>query len=246
MPIETKKVLWTALSVLIVLVVAFGIALAFVMPKGDTAMAPASIGATTPPRVAAPEAYIRSAEPAPVPLAPGSTVPSGDSGVIIIYGEKPATPALPVPVEPLAQTGSAGTATASTSAAPASQAKPYTPAPPASAAPKAPAQTSTAVTTAAKPAAAAKPSASTTVTEFWIQAASFTSRTRAEDLQRSLVDRGLSSIITVKEIDGTPYFRVRIGPYNAKTEADGWLTRIRQMAGCEEAYVSMQTVQRSS
>ena len=244
MPIETKKVLWTALSVLIVLVVAFGIALAFVMPKGDTAMAPASIGATTPPRVAAPEAYIRSAEPAPVPLAPGSSA-APDSGVIIIYGEKPATPALPLPAEQGAQTGSTATVP-STTVAPASQAKPYTPAPPASVAPKAPAQTSTAVPAAAKPAASAKPAANTTVTEFWIQAASFTSRSRAEDLQRSLVERGLSSIITVKEIDGTPYFRVRIGPYNAKNEADGWLTRIRQMAGCEEAYVSMQTVQRSS
>jgi cell division septation protein DedD len=240
MPIETKKVLWTALSVLIVLVVAFGIALAFVVPKGDTAMAPASIGATTPPRVAAPEAYIRTAEPAPVPLAPGSTAPASDSGVIIIYGEKPAATALPA-TDPSAQTtgATAGTATAS-------QAKPYTPAPPAGTAAKAPAQTGTAVPAAVKPAAAAKPAPTTTVTEFWIQAASFTSRSRAEDLQRSLVERGLSSIITVREIDGTPYFRVRIGPYNAKSEADGWLTRIRQMAGCEEAYVSMQTVQRSS
>lgn len=244
MPIETKKVLWTALSVLIVLVVAFGIALAFVMPKGDTAMAPASIGSTTPPRVAAPEAYIRTAEPAPVPLAPGSAEPASDSGVIIIYGEKPSTPAMPAGTTPVAQTSAA--AAAATTTAPASQTKPYTPAPPASASPKAPTQPGTVQTAAAKPAAAPKPAASTTVSEFWIQAASFTSRTRAEDLQRSLVEKGLSSIITVREIDGTPYFRVRIGPYNAKNEADGWLTRIRQMAGCEEAYVSMQTVQRSS
>jgi len=243
MPIETKKVLWTALSVLIVLVVAFGIALAFVVPRGDSTMAPASIGSTTPPRVAAPEAYIRTAEPAPVPSAPGSTAPAADNGVIIVYGEKPATPALPAPAAPVNQTSAAGTATstsASTSA-PAAQPKPYTPAPPASSAPKATTQP-----TAAKPAAAAKPATSATVTEYWIQAASFTARSRAEDLQRSLVEKGLSSLITIKEIDGTPYFRVRIGPYNAKNEADGWLTKVRQMAGCEEAYVSMQTVQRSS
>jgi len=241
MPIETKKVLWTALSVLIVLVVAFGIALAFVMPKGDTAMAPASIGATTPPRVAAPEAYIRTAEPAPVPVVPGSTAPSSDSGVIIIYGERPAAPLLPSATAPAGQSSTPGAA-AATAAAPGTQSKPYTPAPPASTAPSPAVQTPA----AAKPAAAPKPAATTTVTEFWIQAASFTSRSRAEDLQRSLVERGLSSIITVREIDGTPYFRVRIGPYKAKNEADGWLTRIRQMAGCEEAYVSMQTVQRSS
>lgn len=244
MPIETKKVLWTALSVLIVLVVAFGIALAFVVPKGDSAMAPASIGSNTPPRVAAPEAYIRTAEPAPVPLAPGSTAPASDSGVIIIYGEKPATPALPAATDQLAQPGSA--AGAIPPLAPANQAKPYTPAPPAGSAARTPAQTGTATPVAAKPAAAPRPAASTTATEYWIQAASFTTRFRAEDLQRSLVERGLSSIITVREIDGTPYFRVRIGPYKAKNEADGWLTRIRQMAGCEEAYVSMQTVQRSS
>jgi cell division protein FtsN len=246
MPIETKKVLWTALSVLIVLVVAFGIALAFVVPRGDSAMAPASIGSTTPPRVAAPEAYIRTAEPAPVPQAPGSTAPAADSGVIIVYGEKPATPALPSPEAPVGQTtataaSTSTTAGSSTSAATVTPAKPYTPAPPASSAPKATAQT-----TAAKPAAVAKPATTATVTEYWIQAASFTSRSRAEDLQRSLVEKGLSSLITIKEIDGTPYFRVRIGPYNAKTEADGWLVKVRQMAGCEEAYVSMQTVQRSN
>jgi cell division protein FtsN len=211
MPIETKKVLWTALSVLIVLVVAFGIALALVVPKGDSAMAPASIGSTTPPRVAAPDAYIRTAEPAPVPPAPGSASPIADSGVIIVYGEKPATPALPATTDPVSQ--STPGASASTTTAPVAAAKPYTPAPPATSTPKTTPQTPA----AAKPAAAPKPAASTTVTEFWIQAASFTSRSRAEDLQRSLVEKGLSSLITIKEIDGTPYFRVRIGPYKAKT-----------------------------
>lgn len=245
MPIETKKVLWTALSVLIVLVVAFGIALVFVMPKGDTAMAPASIGATTPPRVAAPEAYIRTAEPAPVPQAPNSISSGPDSGVVIIYGEKPAAQTQPAPVETASRTGTSAAAS-STGSTVASQEKPYTPAPPASAAPRAAAQPGSGTPTAAKPSAPAKPAPAATVTEYWIQAASFTSRSRAEDLQRSLVERGLSSIITVREIDGTPYFRVRIGPYNAKSEADGWLARIRQMAGCEEAYVSMQTLQRSS
>jgi hypothetical protein len=150
MPIETKKVLWTALSVLIVLVVAFGIALALVVPKGDSAMAPASIGSTTPPRVAAPDAYIRTAEPAPVPPAPGSTSPAADSGVIIVYGEKPATPALPATTDPVSQ--STPGASASTTTAPAAAAKPYTPAPPATSTPKNHPQTPA----AAKPAAAAK------------------------------------------------------------------------------------------
>ena len=154
MPIETKKVLWTALSVLIVLVVAFGIALALVVPKGDSAMAPASIGSTTPPRVAAPDAYIRSAEPAPVPEVSSSTSAAADTGVIIVYGEKPAIPALPAAVEPVNQTSSTTPASSANDPAQAIQAKPYTPAPPASSTTKA-----TALPVAAKPAPAAKPAA---------------------------------------------------------------------------------------
>jgi len=84
------------------------------------------------------------------------------------------------------------------------------------------------------------------VAEYWIQAAAFTSRSRADDLQRELASKGLSTLITVKDLDGITWYRVRIGPYPTEGEAKGWLENIRKVAGCAEAYISRQTVQRSS
>lgn len=83
-----------------------------------------------------------------------------------------------------------------------------------------------------------------TVAEYWIQAAAFTSRTRADDLQRELATKNLSTLITVKDLDGVTWYRVRIGPYPTEREAKGWLEKIRVVPGCTEAYVSKQTITR--
>jgi DedD protein len=230
MPLETRKVLWTVLSVVIVLVVAMGIALALAYPRGSSAGAPASVAAVAPPRSPSPEAYVQAVEPAPVPTP--APAPATGSDIIIVYGDKPAASALP------------GTTDASITPVPAAgltQAtqKPYTPA---ASSPTKPA--------VAKPATAqtavAKPAAPRTVSEYWIQAAAFTSRSRADDLQRELAANGLSTLITLKDIDGTTWYRVRIGPYLSEAEAKGWLGKIKVLAGCSEAYVSKQIVQRSS
>ncbi|HAE21846.1 MAG TPA: hypothetical protein DCG47_05925 [Spirochaetaceae bacterium] len=52
--------------------------------------------------------------------------------------------------------------------------------------------------------------------------------------------------MSLSEVDGRNWYRVRIGPYGSKSEADSWLIKIRALPGCDEAYVSQQTVQRSS
>jgi len=250
MPLETKKVLWTVMSVVVVLVVASGIALALAFPRSGTSGAPATVAAVAPPRAPSPDEYVRSFEPVPTqPVTtaqPGvGTTPSAPSqDIIIVYGEKPSASSLPG--APTPATGRAdGGAVSPTTAAPTATspggtaAKPYTPAP--AAAPKAAA--------AAKPSAqpsapkAAKPVATE---EYWIQAASFTSRSRADDLQRELAGKGLSTLITVKDIDGATWYRVRIGPYQSDREAKGWLEKIRVISGCSEAYVSKQTISRSS
>jgi DedD protein len=235
MPLETKKVLWTVISIAIVLVAASGIAVALFLPPAGAEDAPASIAGAAAPRAVSPDAYVRQVEPAPIPSA--AEPASGGDSIIIIYGDKPASDAL-------ASSGSGAALTASGSGSSTSGAAStgaYVPAPPATAKPAA--GTSSA---AAKP--SAKPSLPKTVTrtEYWIQAGSFTSRSRAEDLQRDIAAKGLSSIISLSEVDGRSWYRVRIGPYLAKTEADSWLLKIRALPGCDEAYISQQTVQRSS
>lgn len=235
MPVETRKVLWTVLSVVIVLVVAMGIALALAYPRGSSAGAPASVAAVAPPRSPSPEAYVRAIEPAPVP----TPAPATGSDIIIVYGDKPAASTLP---------GSEDDSTTPVPAAGLTQAtqKPYTPA---ASSPTKPAaavgQTTKAVAKPTAAQAAPKPAART-VSEYWIQAAAFTSRSRADDLQRELAAKGLSTLITIKDIDGTTWYRVRIGPYLSEAEAKGWLGKIKVLAGCGEAYVSKQIVQRSS
>jgi len=227
MPLETKKVLWTVLSVVIVLVVTSGVALALVYPRGADSGGPATVAAVAPPRSTSPDEYVRTVVPAPVPVPPDAATQPAGSDIIIVYGDKPAPAAI------------AGTAQPGTTA---TVSKPYTPAASSPVAPKPAAAQSTA-SAQSKP--AAKPAAPKTVAEYWIQAAAFTSRSRADDLQRELASKGLSTLITVKDLDGITWYRVRIGPYPTEGEATGWLENIRKVAGCAEAYVSRQTVQRS-
>ena len=231
MPIETKKVLWTVLSVVIALVVASGIALALAFPRGPGAGAPATVAAVAPPRSASPDEYLRAAEPAPTPAPPASTAPVPGSDIIIVYGDKPDSSTLPATATP----------------SPVAVTKPYVPAP-STPAPKPKAAAPQQKPAAAQPstAGAAKPAAPKSVAEYWIQAAAFTSRSHADDLQRELAAKGLSTLITVKDLDGITWYRVRIGPYATEREAKGWLDKVRALAGCGEAYVSKQTVQRSS
>ncbi|MBN2875481.1 MAG: SPOR domain-containing protein [Spirochaetales bacterium] len=239
MPLETKKVLWTVLSVVMVLVVVSGMALALVYPRGSSAGAPATVAAVAPPRTVSPDEYVRAVEPAPITLTPAAPAQqTGTADVIIVYGDKPEPALLPDPAAP----ASSATTTALPSSAPATTTttKPYTPAPAArpTAEPKPAAKAPVASDT--------RPAAPATVAEYWIQAAAFTSRSRADDLQRELASKGLSTLITVKDLDGVSWYRVRIGPYGSESEAKGWLSQVRTMAGCAEAYVSKTTVQRSS
>lgn len=240
MPVETKKVLWTVISVGLFLVVFFGTALLLFAPRKGSPQAPAAVGNEAPPRVNEPDEYLRNPAPAPVPVP----APTASGEVVVVYGDNPPAAALPGAPSPLGTpaTTPSGTLTPSPSA-PAGAALPvpaksgmYTPAsstPPA----KAP-------SAAKAPAPAPKPK-TVTVSEWWIQASSPTSRSHAESLQAELARQGLSSVITLKDVDGTTHYRVRIGPYTTEKEAAGWRDRVRALPDCAEAYVSKTTVQRT-
>jgi cell division protein FtsN len=74
--------------------------------------------------------------------------------------------------------------------------------------------------------------------EYWIQAGSYTSKTRAEEVREELRKKGFASRITVKEIEGTLYYRVRIGPYAHKEEAEKFLRWVKDIDKFEKSYVS--------
>jgi len=96
----------------------------------------------------------------------------------------------------------------------------------------APAVTKPAVTEAApvvtkKPAAVAPaPKKTQTVVEYWIQTGSFSSREYAENAQDIIASYKIDSEIFTKDVNGKTWYRVRMGPYKTKTEADYWKTAI--------------------
>jgi len=78
-----------------------------------------------------------------------------------------------------------------------------------------------------------------TVIEYWIQAGSYTSSSRAQEVARVLEDQGLVSKITTRALSGKTYYRVRIGPYQSKFEAEKFLEWVKAVKGFESSYISM-------
>jgi DedD protein len=89
---------------------------------------------------------------------------------------------------------------------------------------------------AAKPAASVAPPKKT-YNDFWVQAGSFSTRDRADGVKKNLDDKGIATIITNQQINGQTFYRVRIGPYTSRNEADYWLAMIKSIDGFESSQV---------
>ncbi len=83
------------------------------------------------------------------------------------------------------------------------------------------------------------------VLEYWIQAGSFTSRSRAEDASKSLSDKGLSNLVTIKTVGSDDYYRVRMGPYASHAEAEKFLGWVKAIESYEKSYISQVYVQKT-
>jgi DedD protein len=87
-----------------------------------------------------------------------------------------------------------------------------------------------------KPAASVAPSKKT-YNDFWVQAGSFSTRDRADGVKKTLDDKGIAAIITNQPINDQTIYRVRIGPYVSRNEADYWLAMIKSIDGFESSQV---------
>ncbi|MBP5520255.1 MAG: SPOR domain-containing protein [Treponema sp.] len=98
-------------------------------------------------------------------------------------------------------------------------------APKAKASTKAPAQT---VTAAPKP----EPKK----TQFWVQVAAYSNKKGAEEA-RSILDENkiTSDIFTYRDSKEKLYYRVRVGPYTTKSEAEYWRTKIAKISAIDHA-----------
>ena len=68
------------------------------------------------------------------------------------------------------------------------------------------------------------------VTRYWIQVASYSNKKGAENA-RSILDENKipSDIFTYTDTKNNLFYRVRIGPYTTKSEAEYWKTRIEEI-----------------
>lgn len=99
---------------------------------------------------------------------------------------------------------------------------------------------STTTKTTSSTTASTKPAASTTtekpVTRYWVQVASYTNKKTAENSRAILSDSKINSdIYTYQDEKGKLYYRVRVGPYTTKSEAEYWMAKIAQISDFSKA-----------
>ena len=250
---EKKKLLLITISVGIFLVIAIGAALLLFAPKkaetpygalvnsgengGQPGLAPAPY--YTAPVPSAPE----------IPGAAGS-VQSAPVDAVDLVRSPDDVPGLKAPPEGSYRTGAEYHVNGSSQSGGYSETvisvpKPSTAAvpdtPPANRAVSAPAQKP-----APKPVAAARPASSGSgksavqtkvYNDYWVQTGAFSTANSAEGVKETLASKGIASIIENRDVDGKTLFRVRVGPYTSKNEADYWLSLIKTIGGFEDSQV---------
>jgi cell division septation protein DedD len=242
---EGKKVLWVVFSIALALVVILAAGLFLLRPRQPASAAQVRPGAAPSLQGYDPYEYVRGTS-----APPGLTLPPAESEpVVIVVGEPPASQPPAQPAEPAIAPLESTQARASDVPPPAARvaAEPETPS---AAKEQAPQQRAVATPAAAKPPAksTAKPAAkakSVSVTEYWIQAGSFSSASRAEEVSRRLEERGLATRTITRDLNGKTHFRVRVGPYASRAEADKFLGWIQELKGFETSYISMVASRRS-
>lgn len=74
--------------------------------------------------------------------------------------------------------------------------------------------------------------------EFWVQVGSFASRSRADALGQRLSDQGIVSRVTTRTSGAELFFRVRVGPYASRVEAEKFLAWVQRVDGLDGSYIS--------
>jgi len=214
---EQKKLLLVAVSVGVFLLVTITAAIVILTPR--TPVEAVNSFSSSRPRVQAPEVVNVQPQPEITPKVDETTtisvstdINNGDSLTISI--PKPTTAAVPDSAD-------------ITIVNPKPVAKPAPAVKPASAA-KPAAKT----VDKAKPASSAKAS-----NDYWVQTGAFTAIVRAQDVKETLADKGITSIIENRLVDGKTWYRVRLGPYTSEKEANYWLALVKSIDGFNDSQV---------
>lgn len=100
-----------------------------------------------------------------------------------------------------------------------------------------PTQTKPRVTKTKQPPKAAADSPARATPRFYIQAGSFSTLANAERARQMLADKNINSIIETRKINDKTWYRVLIGAYASKDEADQFKPKIQAIKGFENAMI---------
>ncbi len=93
----------------------------------------------------------------------------------------------------------------------------------------------TAALAAAPRAAKAAPVASS---GWSINLISFSSRRSAEQEQQQLQKRGIDTVLRAARVDGRTWYRLQVGGFDSKAEAEAYLSRVKSIDGLDSAWVT--------
>ena len=230
---EQQKLLWTILSVGILVLIILGAGMFFFLPSDSTGLA--QNGKTTEwSKAAAPAPEQKAPEVKKTPVQPAAPAQTPAPAPKPEIKKTPVQPAAPAPA-PKATPAPAPKPAATTTpkATPAPQTKP--------AASTTQQTTKPAQTQAAKPAQTqqAKPAAATTAKgSYWVQVGSYATTDAAEKTKKDLAAKGYTSSIQSITANGKTYHRVKIGPYASRADVDTLLPKIKALPGMGDSFIT--------
>ncbi len=217
---EQQKLLWTILSVGILVLIILGAGMFFFLPSDSTGLA--QNGKTT--------EWSKAASPAPEQKAPDVKKTPVQTAQTPAPAPKPEVKKTPVqPAAPAPKPA----ATTTPKATPAPATKP--------AASTAQQTTKPAQTQAAKPAQTqqAKPATTTAAKgSYWVQVGSYATTDAAEKTKKDLAAKGYTSSIQSITANGKTYHRVKIGPYASRADVDTLLPKIKALPGMGDSFIT--------
>ena len=72
---------------------------------------------------------------------------------------------------------------------------------------------------------------------YWVQVISSPNRDTIEQAQKTLDEHQLGSLIRTKEINGTTYYRLRLGPFAVRAEAEKFLGWVQEIDGFADSMI---------
>ena len=82
------------------------------------------------------------------------------------------------------------------------------------------------------------------IKEYWIQTNSFSTIARAEEERKVITEKGFPAVIQTKVDGGKTFYRVRVGSYSSKAEAEKFLFWIKDIKGFEGSQIYEVTAKR--